>query len=826
MGLPKGGLAHCGGTRGSHGGGEEVAGRPLAEKEGLLLSSPGCERSRAALPAQPVAPRRLHGATSPWPASASPLPRAMKSPLTQEGGGGRRQRLEEGGRPAEQHAQAPLEPRKEHGHSPCRGEPSSEELPIPPRAKRAPRGRDSPQRSSSLTRPDRPLPRSRFTRRPSGSSAHRSVSSSARLPAERGARPPHAGEHCGSREERRLRKRPLGSGAALAGGLRSPCPLPPQRRRRPPRAPPRAAAGLATPLSPTRLSRLQEKEELRQLNDRLAHYIERVRALELENDRLLLRVSEKEEVVTREVTGIKALYESELADTRRVLDETARERAKLQIEIGKLRAEFEELRRSYKKKDGEWSTSQGRIKELEVLFHRSEAELTATLSEKQSLEAEVADARAQLAKAEDAHAVAKRQLEKETLLRVDLENRCQSLQEELDFRKSIFEEEVRETQKWHERHLVETDSGRQREYKSRVAHALEELRRQHDDQVRLYKLELEQTYQAKLESARLCSDQNERAASAAREELNEARIRIEALSYQLSGLQKQVSTAEERMRDLEELMAGEQEKLRKMLDAKEREMMEMREQMQQQLMEYQELLDVKLALDMEISAYRKLLEGEEERLKLSPGPPPRITVSRATSSGASATRCSRGKRKRAEAEELPGSVSGGVGGRTGTSSLQASQQASAKGSVSIEEVDPEGKFVQLKNHSDKDQSLGNWRLKRKVGEGEEIAYKFTPKYVLRAGQTVTIWAAEAGVAHSPPLVLVWKNQGSWGTGDHIHTYLVNADGEEVAVRSLTQLSTVLQENEEDEEDEAEFGEEDLFHQQGDPRTTSRGCAIM
>lgn len=66
---------------------------------------------------------------------------------------------------------------------------------------------------------------------------------------------------------------------------------------------PTPASASASALSPTRVSRLQEKEELRELNDRLAHYIERVRALELENDRLLLRVSEREEVVVREVRG-------------------------------------------------------------------------------------------------------------------------------------------------------------------------------------------------------------------------------------------------------------------------------------------------------------------------------------------------------------------------------------------------------------------------------------------------------------------------------------------------------------------------------------------
>lgn len=596
------------------------------------------------------------------------------------------------------------------------------------------------------------------------------------------------------------------------------------------------AGGPSTPLSPTRLSRLQEKEELRELNDRLAHYIDRVRALELENDRLQLKISEREEVTTREVSGIKTLYEAELADARRVLDETARDRACLQIEMGKLRADLEEATKSAKKKEGELTVAQGRVRDLESVFHRSEAELAAALSDKRTLENDVAELRAQLAKAEDGHAVAKKQLEKETLMRVDLENRCQSLQEELAFRKDVFEEEVRETRRRHERRLVEVDSSRQQEYDFKMAQALEELRAQHDEQVRLYRLELEQTYQAKLDNAKLSSDQNNKAASAAREELKEARMRVESLSYQLSGLQKQASAAEDRIRELEETVAGERDKFRKMLDAKEREMMEMRDMMQQQLAEYQELLDVKLALDMEISAYRKLLEGEEERLKLSPSPSSRITISRATtsSSGSSVStpgRPGRSKRKRLEVEEPPGTGSSGLGSSSGTSSsgsFHLAQQASASGSVSIEEIDLEGRFVQLKNSSDKDQSLGNWRIKRQVLEGEEISYKFTPKYVLRAGQTVTVWAAGAGVAHSPPSTLVWKSQNSWGTGESFRTTLVNADGEEVAMRTVKQSSVVREtENGEEGEDEAaEFGEEDLFHQQGDPRTTSRGCRVM
>uniref|UniRef100_A0A8C9A9X8 Lamin A/C n=1 Tax=Prolemur simus TaxID=1328070 RepID=A0A8C9A9X8_PROSS len=166
-------------------------------------------------------------------------------------------------------------------------------------------------------------------------------------------------------------------------------------------------------------------------------------------------------------------------------------------------------------------------------------------------------------------------------------------------------------------------------------------------------------------------------------------------------------------------------------------MAEMRARMQQQLDEYQELLDIKLALDMEIHWW-PLARGW---LRLSPSPTSQRSRGRASShssqtqGGGSVT-----KKRKLESTE--------------SSRSSFSQHARTSGRVAVEEVDEEGKFVRLRNKSNEDQSMGNWQIKRQNGDDPLLTYRFPPKFTLKAGQVVTVSGRELG-----PLGWPWVGKG-------------------------------------------------------------------
>uniref|UniRef100_V9KX70 Neurofilament light polypeptide-like protein n=1 Tax=Callorhinchus milii TaxID=7868 RepID=V9KX70_CALMI len=320
-----------------------------------------------------------------------------------------------------------------------------------------------------------------------------------------------------------------------------------------------------------RTVRTQEKAQLQELNDRFASFIEKVHELEQQNKVLLVELEALRQKQS-DPPRLHLIYEQEIRDLRALLDAESNEKARMEGERERLRQIYSQLKDKY---------------EEEVRLR---------------LEAE-----------DNLHKM-REEAGKVVLANSEVEGTVSSLVEEIAFIKKVHGQENAELlSQIQAAHLtVEVEVT-----KPDLAVALKEIRSQYETLANKNMQAAEDWYRTKVATVAEMANKNNQAVRSIKEETAEYRRLLQSRGSEIEGLKNVIDSLHKQLESLEDRQGKEVSKYQERISELDKDINDAKQEMTRYLREYQDLLNVKMALDIEIAAYRKLLEGEEFRLSFS-----------------------------------------------------------------------------------------------------------------------------------------------------------------------------------------------------------------